>query len=191
MIKLSILICTISKRQNQLEQLLKQLYEQRIRLEYPNVVEFLAERDNGEMSIGEKRNKLLHRASGEYLCFCDDDDLVSDEYLKLLLQATESGCDCASLKGQITIDGGIPEIFEHSLKYNEWKTNPQGSDVRYERYPNHLSLIKSSIAKQFKYPQKNHGEDHDWSKQIHEAGLLKTEYYIPQVIYYYNYISNK
>jgi glycosyltransferase involved in cell wall biosynthesis len=189
--QLSVLICSLDKRLDQLDGLLKQLYSQRLKLEFPNQVQFRIERDNGEMSVGAKRNKLLERATGEYLCFCDDDDKVSDNYLELLVKATESGCDCASLKGQITIDGGPPEIFEHSLKYNEWLTNPEGAEIRYERYPNHLNLIKSSIAKKFKFPEKSHGEDHDWSRQIHESGLLKTEHYIPEVIYYYNYISNK
>lgn len=191
MIKLSILICTLDKRESQLEELLKQLYGQRVNLPYPNVVEFLIERDNGEQLVGEKRNKLLQKAAGKYLCFVDDDDKVSDNYLELLLKAVESDCDCASLKGEITIDGGPIEIFEHSLKYHEWLTNPEGSEIRYERYPNHLSLLIASIAKQFKFPEKNHGEDHDWSRQIHESGLLKSEYYIDDILYYYNYISNK
>ena len=32
-----------------------------------------------EMSVGEKRNKLIHMAKGEYFSFIDDDDLVSEE----------------------------------------------------------------------------------------------------------------
>lgn len=142
-------------------------------------------------SIGEKRNRLLKRAIGEYLCFIDDDDTVSKHYIKLLMGAVESGCDCASLKGEITIDGSKPEVFEHSLKYNEWKTNPIGSEVRYERFPNHLNMVRSLIAKQFKYPEKNFSEDFEWSEKLHKAAVLKSEYYIPETLYYYNYISNK
>ena len=33
------------------------------------------------MSVGEKRNKLIHMAKGEYFSFIDDDDLVSEEYV--------------------------------------------------------------------------------------------------------------
>lgn len=187
MIKLSILIPTIEGREEQYKSLVTSLHQQ-----YNGEdVEVLTLKDNKEMSIGEKRNNLLEKANGEYLCFIDDDDAVSDNYILLLLEAAKSGCDCASLKGRIIIDGGEPEIFEHSLRYNEWKTNPEGSEIRYERFPNHLSLLRSSIAKQFKFPDKNFSEDFDWSTALHKSGLLKTEHYIPNVIYYYNYISNK
>lgn len=184
---LSILIPTIVGREQHYDLLYKSLKNQYDGLD----VEILSLKDNKEMTIGEKRNNLLEAAIGEYIVSIDDDDKVSDNYIELLLKAIESGCDCASLKGEITMDGGGPEIFEHSLKYMEWKTNPVGSEVRYERYPNHLSLIKASIAKQFKYPEISHGEDHGWSKKIHESGLLKTEYYISEIIYYYNFKSIK
>lgn len=187
--KLSILICNLLNRDESYGKLIASLLEQ-IK-DKMGEVQILIESDNGELSIGAKRNILLKRAEGQYLAFVDDDDTVSSNYVELLLEAVESGCDCASLKGEITMNGGKPEIFEHSLKYKEWKTNPEGSEIRYERYPNHLSLIKSSIAKQFKYPEKNHGEDFDWSKMLHESGLLKSEHYIDEIIYYYNYTSNK
>jgi len=82
-------------------------------------------------------------------------------------------------------------MFEHSIRYNAYKTNPDGYEVRYERFPNHLNCIKSSIAKQFIFPEKNHGEDTDWATQVHRSGLIQTEHYIKEVIYYYDYISNK
>jgi len=197
---LSILIPTLVGRERQLKNLLSKFNQESIdafphcdaRIEFKKKpVEIFIAKDDRQITIGMKRNNLLVAAQGKYVAFIDDDDIVSDDYIDLLLNAAEADCDCASLKGEITIDGGKPEIFEHSLKYNEWKTNPEGSEIRYERYPNHLSLIRASIAKQFKFPEINHGEDHDWSKQIHESGLLKNEYYIPEIIYYYNYISNK
>jgi len=157
-------------------------------LQFPNQVEMLW--DNHEYdTVGKKRNRLLERATGKYLCFFDADDTPSDDYVDLLMEGIEAGCDCASLRGEITIDGGGPEIFEHSLKYKEWRTTK--NEIKYERYPNHLNMIRADIAKQFQFPETNFGEDHNWSKQIHESKLLKTEHYIPEVIYYYNYVSIK
>ena len=45
-----------------------------------NGVAALMKRANAifEMSVGEKRNKLIHMAKGEYFSFIDDDDLVSE-----------------------------------------------------------------------------------------------------------------
>jgi glycosyltransferase involved in cell wall biosynthesis len=146
--------------------------------------------DSQSYSIGKKRNELLQAAQGEYVCFIDDDDSISANYVELLMKAVESGCDCASLKGEITFDGKNAKIFEHSRKYLNWKT-VHDAEVTYERFPNHLNLIKASIAKRFEFPEKNHGEDYDWSHKVNDSGLIQTEFYIPQVIYYYRYVTNK
>lgn len=153
------------------------------------LVEILIDKDNGEKSIGEKRNALLERATGEYVCFFDDDDIPSNDYIERIFDGINKGVDCCSLMGIIRIDNGSPEIFEHSIKYKEYATTD--NKVKYERYPNHLNVIKSSIAKQFKFPSINHGEDTDWATQIFKSGLVKTEHYIDKVIYNYIYTSKK
>lgn len=185
--KLSILIPTIWKRNKEFRLLWDFIKSQ------SDEIELLSDCDNGELSIGLKRNELLQRSNGEYVAFIDDDDEVSSDYIKLLMEGINKGVDCCSLSGMYFVDGKLDGFFEHSLKYKEWKTNPDNveHEIKYERYPNHLNCIKASIAKQFKFPEKNFGEDHDWSKQIHESGLLKTEHYIEQPIYYYKYISKK
>lgn len=181
--KLSILIpALISRYDNNV--VLKQLNAQNL-----TDIEVLVYYDNGELSIGEKRNKLLKSANGEYLCFIDDDDSISNNFIKYIMDGINKDVDCCSLRGVITWDGGNPEIFEHSIKYKEYATTD--NPIKYERYPNHLNVIKASIAKQFKFPEINHGEDTDWATQIFKSGLIKTEHYIPEVIYNYNYITNK
>jgi hypothetical protein len=179
--KLSILIPTIVGREKQYNSLIGSLEPQ-----LTDEIEICVLKDNKEMTIGAKRNILLQGAEGEYISFIDDDDKISAIYISLLLQAIDSGYDCASLKGQYYFRGRIDGMFEHSLRYKEWKTNTSNKhDIKYERYPNHLNCIKSYIAKQFKFEEINHGEDYKWAKQIHESGLLKTEFYIAHVIYYY------
>jgi glycosyltransferase involved in cell wall biosynthesis len=187
-IKLSILIPTIESRKILLMNLLGELHKQTIN--YPGNVDVLTETGSG--TIGAKRNKLLERATGEYICFIDDDDEVSKDYIPEILKAIESKPDCVSLRGVITWDGANPEIFEHSIKYNGYVTHtiPKGG-IKYERYPNHLNAIKSEIAKQFKFPETNHGEDTDWATQVFKSGLLKKEVYIDKVLYNYKFIPNK
>ena len=193
--KLSILIPTIKRDEVLFNKLFHKLESMIFGwgvVRVTGVVEILIN-DNETDSIGAKRSSLLERATGEYLCFIDADDDISDNYISLLLEGIDKGVDCCSLKGMYSVDGVGEGLFEHSLQYNEWKTNDnniiQITGIKYERYPNHLNCIKSSIAKQFKFPEKNFGEDHDWSKQIHESGLIKTEHYIPEVIYYYKKVS--
>ena len=185
---LSILILSIHSRKAMLDSLLLELNRQSEK--YPGKCEILVEVDGGQLSKGTKRNRLLEKAKGDYLAFFDDDDLPSKNYISLILSAVQTNPDCCSLLGEITIDGGVSEVFEHSLKYKVWKTNTSGP-VKYERCPNHLNAIRSSLAKQIKFKEINHGEDHQWSNDLQASGLLKTEGTIHEVLYYYNYISKK
>ena len=153
-------------------------------------VQIILYTDDGTKTIGAKRNQLLEWARGEYLCFFDDDDSPSKDYIKLIMEGIATGKDCVSLRGVITWDGERPELFEHSIKYPAYATNDTGA-IKYERFPNHLNAIKSSIAKQFKFAEINHGEDTDFATQIKNSGLIKTEHYIDSVIYHYNFKTNK
>jgi glycosyltransferase involved in cell wall biosynthesis len=188
--KLSILICTIPERKEMLDDLILSLWPQ---IEpYSYEIEIIINDSN--LNIGAKRNALIEKSTGEYVCFIDDDDSVSENYINFLMLGINKEADCCSLKGEYSVDGKLDGIFEHSIKYNKWETVTMYEKydkyrVKYLRYPNHLNCIKTSIAKQFKFPEKNFGEDHDWSKQIHESGLIKTEHYIPEVIYYYKKVT--
>lgn len=195
---LSILIPTISKRKELLYSLLSEFERQiggDLRITFGEIkryifsdIEILIDKDQ-DLCLGAKRNRLLQNAKGKYICFFDDDDFPASDYIKKLLAAFESDPDCVSLRGIMTTNGRNPEIFEHSLKYSAWKTTE--NTVKYERYPNHLNCIRASIAKQIPFPDKNYGEDFDWSTKLHESGLLKTEYYTDKVLYHYKYLSNK
>lgn len=186
---LSILIPTLPERADKFNKL---FFDINFQLEMQNafgLIEVLTDEAPKGKSIGKKRNDLLQSAQGEYVCFIDDDDKISNDYIRLILKALKQKPDCVSLKGVITFDGQSPKVFEHSIKYAEYRTT--ANVITYERYPNHLNVIKSSIAKQFKFPEINFGEDTDWATQIKESGLLKKEYYIDEILYYYKYLSNK
>jgi len=179
---LSILICTIPSRKHFLARLRTILNDQVI--PWFEEVEILIDGREHE-SIGAKRNALLDRAKGKYLCFCDDDDRVVRDYISLLMEGIEKDVDCCSLTGIITENSKNPKTFIHSLQYTDWFEK----DGRYFRSPNHLNCIRSSIAKQMRFPETNHGEDRDYSQQLLDSGLLKTEHWIQQPIYFYEYIS--
>lgn len=184
---LSLLIPTIDERREMFENIYAILKMQILNNANKNQIEILI--DNSKKTIGEKRNNLLAMAKGEYVAFVDDDDEVSNEYIESLMAAIKQKPDCVSLRGVITWNGGNPELFEHSVKYSAYATTT--NEIKYERYPNHLNCIKSSIAKQFKFKEINFGEDTDWATQIFESGLLKKEVYIDKVLYHYKYIVNK
>ena len=185
--KLSLLIPTLNDRRQSFKSLVMELTKQIIDAGMEEQVEIISLCDKGLLSIGAKRNELLSRTRGDYVAFIDDDDTVSERYVALLMEGIKKGVDCCSLRGVYTIDGQNPEIFEHSIKYDEWKTNGPTSGITYERNPNHLNCIKTSIACQFSFPETWHGEDHEWSKQLQRSGLLKTEYEITDILYHYNH----
>lgn len=178
---LSILICSLWKRAADFARLLNVLDQQ-----LTNDVEILTEIDNGEITTGAKRNKLLEKAKGEYVVFIDDDDLVSETYIKDILEAAKDGNDAIVFKGWVTTNGTNKRYFELSKDFGYVTLNGI-----YYRYPNHIVPIKREIASQFKFPDIVHGEDYDWATQIHKSGLIKTETKIDKELYFYLYKSKK
>lgn len=185
--KLSILIPTITERELSFKFIKNKLEQQINSLNSECKVEILSICDNRELTIGEKRNMLIKNAKGKYVCFIDDDDDVSGQYVKLILDAIRSDVDCVGMNGIITFDGSNPTIFTHSIKHNEYSFK----NGIYLRPPNHLNPIKRSIAIKFLFPEKDFGEDTDWAMQICKNGVLKTEIFIERPIYFYKYISDK
>ncbi len=178
--KLSILICTMSQRESYFKRLMERLTPQ-----LTDDVEIKAFCDDGEMTIGAKRNALMQSAIGDYVAFVDDDDLVSINYITKVLSAVDTLPDCVGMEGIITFDGNNPRKFIHSLKYKKW-FEKRGI---YYRNPNHLNPIKREIALKEPFPEKNMGEDADFSKAVLKH--LKTEIYVPEPIYYYEYRTTK
>lgn len=192
---LSILILTIEERYHYLDPLLKKLVQQvsdlskKDGIDYLDLIQILKDPRGKEYTKGRKRNDLLKTSEGKYVCFVDDDDDVSHDYIETIIDALRYNPDCLSLRGEMTTDGRNPQIFEHSLKYKEWRET--GNEIKYERYPNHLNVIRADVAKQFKFPEINYGEDKKWSDVVHASGLLKSEFYIDKVLYYYKYVTKK
>jgi len=185
--KLSILICSIESRTGSLNALLNNLSDQ---INNPEEIQILVEQDNGEMSIGKKRNKLLKRATGEYLCFVDDDDEVSAYYVKNILEAIKDKPDCVGIKLDYFVNGQFKGAANHTIKYNSWKTVHVADGIDFfERTPNHLNPIKSSIARLVKFQEIDRGEDHAWSCELYQ--YLKTEVEIETPIYKYKYRTKK
>ena len=188
-IKLSILIPTLSSRAEKCLRLVDNILDQIEKENAIGLVEVVTLYDKGEKLIGTKRNELIQMAKGEYIAFVDDDDELSKNYVKNLLDGIEKGVDCCSLKGIITWDGNMPQIFEHSLKYDKWATT--ANDIMYERPPNHLNCVKKSLIFDVKYDDIAFGEDANWSNRVKDLGLLKTEHYIDEVMYHYLFSTKK
>lgn len=180
----SILICTIEGREESFDKLCEKLKNQIDELGLEDQIEILSCKDKkGEHTIGYKRNQLLWSSQGKYTSFIDDDDDVASNYVQLIYEKLQNNPDCVSLSGIITFNGNNPKKFIHSLKY---KSIFERDNV-YFRPPNHLNPIIRSVAVQFSFPEKNFGEDSEWTMAISDSGLLKKEEFIDTPYYFYLY----
>lgn len=173
--RLSILICSMLSRVETLRSLLSALKEQ-----MTEDVEILVERDEGEITIGAKRNALLQKATGDYVAFVDDDDKVSNDYVAKILKAVSVSPDCCSVEGEIHFrKKNVTKKFIHSIRYKRWF---QAGEIYY-RCPNHLNPVKRTIALGVGFPDMARGEDKNYSLRLRP--LLRTEQKIDGIIYFY------
>lgn len=179
---LSLLICHLRQRSAYLRRLLQSLEHQC--QAFPDQVEICVEKDSGELSVGEKRNRLLDRALGMFTAFIDDDDLVAGNYVRRILTAIDRQpeVDCVGIEGIVTVGGPRklqPRRFIHSIRFDRWFE--QGGV--YYRPPNHLNPIAARHSKSVSFPRKDIGEDHDWSMVIRPR--LQTEVMLEGPLYFY------
>ena len=179
---LSILICTIPERAKQLQRLMDHLRPQ---IPFDGTVEVIIQEENrssnGGPTIGANRNSLLEKAGGTYVCFVDDDDMVSEDYVERILEALMTGPHVVGIEGHYTQGENKPILFRHSMQYDKWFTDDKGVLCR---CPNHLNPVLRELALKAGFPDQNHGEDHEYSKAL--LPLLKTEEMIDSVIYFYH-----
>jgi hypothetical protein len=151
-------------------------------------VEILIDNRGREIPTGTKRNDLISRANGEYFVFVDCDDNVEPDYISCILTALESNPDC------VPIDGTYVDVINNN--YTLYWTMRIGEkyearDGHIYRWPNHLAVMKKSLVAHVKFLPIWKGEDYQWSKEIAEKGLLKTQAIINKRLYTYLFISNK
>ena len=113
--KLSILICTVPSRvDSYFPKLLKKLESQ-----LNKNVEVLWLGDDKKRSVGEKRNNLLSIANGEYVTFVDDDDDISDDYVKTILHyiVNGKGVDVINFNVMCSVNGGEYKRVDYDARF--------------------------------------------------------------------------
>lgn len=175
---LSILICTLPERSESLARLMAMLDQQ----SEGKAVEILTDAaPKHAASVGAKRQSLLERATGKYVCYIDDDDTVAPDYIDTLIEAASHDPDCIGFKLMCYFKGG-PVTAVHSIRYT-WAENVDG--YRYVRSPHHLTPVKREIALTVGFKDKRSGEDHDYSRGL--VGKLNSEVFIDRHLYNYLY----
>lgn len=192
-IMLSILIPSIPSRKKELLTLVAELRKQinhirnvhftlgKIELCIDDSRTFL----NGGLSIGKKREKLVQRAQGKYLCFLDDDEGISPSYCESLLRLTYMGEDVCTFRNISTFDTYWC-IVDMSIKFpNE---QARSSDI-VRRQPWHICPVRSEFAKRIPFKDSNYGEDWEWFGEV--LKFCQTEAKTNEVIHRYNHSDKK
>jgi len=177
-IRLSVLVCTLRRRAEKFRALRRKLLTQM----EGRPAELLWERDDGERTVGAKRNALVARARGDYICFVDDDDDVSPDYVQRILRAVRSNPDCVGISGLLLQEGRRPRKFVHSRVYEAYVDGRP-----YLRPPNHLNPVRRDLVLPFRFAERDFGEDTDWAMRVSAARVLTREVVVPEAIYYYRF----
>ena len=144
-------------------------------------------KDNKEITIGEKRERLYKMSIGLFSWQIDDDDDISDNAIELILEAIKSNSDvdCITFEENCIMNHRYYKS-NHSIKYGGWQGDGsiQLSDgFHFWRTPFYKDVIKTSIAQSVPFHYIRFGEDHQWAIDLYPH--LKTEYHIDKELYFY------
>lgn len=174
---LSILIPTVLGREKKLSSLLSVLVPQVFERED---VELLVLPDDRGMTIGEKRNRLVELASGDYVVFVDDDDAVTTDYVRSISETLlKDRPDVLCFQVLVRINGRGKICRYH----------PSFSHVdlarEYRRKPNHIMAWRRELARSVPFPSIRFGEDTCWADRA--QGLAKKVSVLDRTLYTYQY----
>ena len=176
---LSILIPTVNGREAEFNRLYNFLSNQ---IQNTNKVEIVSLKDNKEMSIGTKRDKLYKMANGKLSVMIDDDDMVSPDFVPVINEIVEAhDVDCIGYFENCLIDGHQRKSVI-SKECSEW-SSIQKNGFDYQRTPFFKVPILTSLCQQVGVKDMRFAEDHDFAIRIHP--LLKKEYFLYREMYYY------
>lgn len=182
--KLSILIPTLKSRANKLKEQIDRITYQ----SQTKPVQLIWLGDNKSMSVGAKRNHLLNMAEGEFICFVDDDDIISDDYVSSILEAIEENPTkkVFTFWGEQTDNGNPTQDFRYDKRFGRnHKTKIDG--VRWKvMVPDHLCIWRKDIVKET-FPNKQLGEDHEWAQKMMRHYLEEDQFHIQKYLYHYLY----
>lgn len=187
--KLSILTLSVPSRVNTtLLKLINKIQTQINNNGFDKIVEHLILIDNKLRTIGTKRNDLLNIANGDFIAFLDDDDDISDDYLLEIINAINknSDVDVITFKQNCFIEDypKATAIFGLNNENEDYVPN-----TTFKRKPYHMCVWNKKLAKKYKCPATNYGEDYAWITNMCKEA--KTETHIDKILHAYIHSNNK
>lgn len=169
-IMLSILICTIPERRKKFKKLYSNLCVQvqycrqthqtlgAVELIWQNSKKFT----HGGLSIGEKRQGGLDLAVSKYVCYLDDDEDISPDYIETLLRLCNEGKDVCTFRSLSKLANNWA-LVDMRLGNPTEQINPNTITLR---PPWHVCPVKREYAQLYKFTDSNYGEDWQWFERV-------------------------
>jgi hypothetical protein len=182
-----ILVPTLGERRALFERLMAGLLPQLN--PYAGRVRVVGWFNNGSPSLPKIRQRMVETSPADYVSFVDDDDLVSPYYVDEVTGVLEARPDYVGFQVQCYSDGAPTAVAHHSLEFNRWRNMPG----RYERDISHINPIKTRLARRARFDQVGAGraEDRAWAGQLRRARVLKTQAFIPRIMYHYLFSTSR
>jgi predicted O-methyltransferase YrrM len=148
-------------------------------------VKVLARWNEGTPGLPQIRQELVEAAATDYVSFIDDDDMVPGDFVPTVLAALDEQPDYVGWQVQYFADGKLSGVADHSLRHGQWREEMK--PYRLLRDISHINPMRTEIARlaDFRTVPAGQVEDRPWVAQIRATGALKTEVYIPRVMYHY------
>jgi len=186
---LSVLIATTPDRESMFRPLFNELHRQATYMStfHPSLgeIEIIVDDSKrfleGGLSIGAKRDALLRRSNGKYVCYLDSDDSIAGNYLETLVRLCHKDADVCTFKN-ISMLKDYWCIIDMSINYPNDQASP---DFVVRRKPWHICPVRSVFAKLHSFTDTNYGEDWAWFEQV--LSHCKTEAKTEAVIHKYSH----
>lgn len=184
----SILMPALSTREQTLsEEIKKQIFELG---EDSDLVEFLTEIDEGQVTSGRKRNALVEKSKGSRICFVDDDDQIDKEYVKIILEASLDNSSASVITFNLLMKGtkrrrGRSIKNEELWRFGLWNDDRSNGKMS----ANHLCAWRRDLATMVSWdPALGYADDQVWYQPLLNMPLLRlTRHHIDRTLYVYQY----
>ena len=188
---LSIIMLTIPERKRSFRKLKKKVQDQIdychlihptlgqveiVEVNTPKVIE-------GGLSIGKKREKGLRESKGEYVCWLDDDDDISPDYVEQILRLSNKGADVCTFNNISKFDN-FWMVVQMNLKT---KFDDQAKPGIINRRPYHVCAWRKSMIYDIEFIDGNWDEDTSFIKEALKRAI--TEVHIDNILHEYKRIE--
>lgn len=149
---------------------------------FGNQIEIIYLCDNGDITRGAKRQKLMNMAHGKYIVQWDDDDWIHPNGIDMIMEGIKSDADVISYNYSCDVPLTNYTSFPRHISINNSGRVDYENKILYT-LPDCKNPIKKEIIEKVMFNDIHFGEDFHFKMDLASNKFLKTEYKINEYIY--------